>query len=678
MFQGSLTRIEERAKVMDAGTSTEDTPLFRIMLWGPFRVEKRVGEGYEAVKTADWGGSNYPRLLLKALLCCSGRRSRREALLEMLWPELELEQATTNLNTATTKLRSLLRLAQGHESLLITEHDATIYQLPNQEVLWVDGDAVQRTLGRVEHLGRTSAETLPLLEEVSSLASRGTFLEGEEVQWVAEKRASRERERYRGQIWLAESYEQQAMPGQAETILTTLLEHDPFDEDVLCRLLALFHHQGMTHQALLLYRQTCSLFAQEHMKMTEATQNLAMRFEQDRRFPFLESERKRTADVNEPGFSAFSPGFSQVPQPIIMQVLRDMSGASVPAWTELAEQKETMNIKRRELLQILSTAGLALALPFTSIDWERIEGTLGRAPRFDETVLHDLEMVNRSLWSLYLATPKKASIFDGALGQWKTLVQFLRDPHSTAMHQRLYILASEISQLVGEILFDLNDHASAHACYTFAALSAKEAGAYDLWSCSLVRHAFLPLYRKDYGHALPLLQEASTLAQRGDSMLPTRFWVAAVEAETHAGLLDLAACQEALDHAQNVIDLPRTDIPWARFTSARLPALRGTCYVRLSQPRLAEPALQEALKQFPHPDRKRGMVLTDLAATALQCSNVEQARSYVDEVASIVACGASGFLREELRGIPYKGGDVSALPAKEMNQYIEQQLHMPL
>jgi hypothetical protein len=330
------------------------------------------------------------------------------------------------------------------------------------------------------------------------------------------------------------------------------------------------------------------------------------------------------------------------------------------------------------LLQLLSTAGLALALPFTAIDWERIEGALGRASRLDETVLHDLEMVNRSLWSLYLATPKKASVFDGALGQWKTLVQFLRDPHSTTMHQHLYVLTSEISQLVGEILFDLNDHASAHASYTFAALSAKEAGAYDLWSCSLVRHAFLPLYRKDYGHALPLLQEASTLARQGDSTLPTRFWVAAVEAETHAGLLDLAACQGALDQAQGVLDLPRTGLPWVRFTSARLPALQGTCYVRLSQPGLAEPALQEALQQFPHPDRKRGMVLADLAATALQCSNVEQARSYVDEAASIVARGASGFLREELRGIPYKGRTVSALPMKELNQYIEQQLHMPL
>jgi len=111
---------------------------------------------------------------------------------------------------------------------------------------------------------------------------------------------------------------------------------------------------------------------------------------------------------------------------------------------------------------------------------------------------------------------------------------------------------------------------------------------------------------------------------------------------------------------------------------ATLLAKTGTCYVRLSQPGLAEPALQEALQQFPHPDRKRGMILADLAAVAIQCGNVEQARNCVDEVVSIVAHGASSFLREELRGVSHKGSAVPTLLMKEITQYIEQQIHMPL
>ncbi len=151
--------------MMDADTELRGSPLLRIRLWGPFRVEKRVGEGYEAVKTADWGGSNYPRLLLKALLCCPGRRARRESLLDMLWPEIDGEQATAYLNTATTKLRQLLRQEKNQESLLITEHDATVYHLPDQRVLWVDSDAVQYALAQAERVGRTSLEAFPLLEE---------------------------------------------------------------------------------------------------------------------------------------------------------------------------------------------------------------------------------------------------------------------------------------------------------------------------------------------------------------------------------------------------------------------------------------------------------------------------------------------------------------------------------
>lgn len=273
---------------MDADTFIGGASLFRIRLWGPFRVEKRVGENYVAVQTADWGGSHYPRLLLKALLCCPRRGARREALLEMLWPEMEIEQATANLNTATTKLRHLLRQSKGQESLLVTEDDATIYHLPDQAILWVDSDATHQAMVRAERLGRTSAGALSLLEEAVNLFNRGTFLDGEEGQWAREKRATRERERYRGRIWLAESYGRQGMAGQAEAILTTLLEDDPFDEDALCRLMTLLHGQGMTHQALLLYQQTHRFFKREQMELTEATRNLAAHLEKERQVPLLE------------------------------------------------------------------------------------------------------------------------------------------------------------------------------------------------------------------------------------------------------------------------------------------------------------------------------------------------------------------------------------------------------
>ncbi|HLI71487.1 MAG TPA: hypothetical protein VKV19_17160 [Ktedonobacteraceae bacterium] len=347
--------------------------------------------------------------------------------------------------------------------------------------------------------------------------------------------------------------------------------------------------------------------------------------------------------------------------------------------TDAFSEKDDMDKKRRELLHLLSNAGIALAVPFSPLDWDRIEEALIRSSQIDEKVLHDLEAINRSLWSLFLATPMKASVLDSALGQWKLLLQFLRNPHTSLSHQRLYALASEISQLVGEIFFDFNDYDAAQSCYSFAALAAKEVHAYDLWSCALVRHAFLPLYRKHYEDALFLLREAHRLSQHGDSLLPIQHWIAAVEAEAQSGLLDLVACQDALDRAQKVQDIKETNLPWARFSSTRLPALQGACYIRLHQPNLAASALQEALNRFPKPDRKRGLVLIDLAAASIQQGEAEQACAFVDQVVSILALGSSGFLREELCTLPQRlDSRIQTRTLEVVDQYIRQQLRLPL
>src|SRR6266516_1763695 len=221
---------------MDDGNHEEGTsyfPSFRIWLCGTFRVERRVGSGYELVRTTEWGGSSYPRLLLKALLCCPGRQARRDALLEMLWPDAELEQAIQSLNTAVTRLRKVLAPSKGEASLLLTDEDSRIYRLEMQSLLWVDGDAALTLLGETERRGRTSPEALSLLEEAETYLSKGMILQDEEGHWAAGRRATVEQARYRARLWLAEAYAQQQMPGQAETILGLLLEEDPTDEDVL-------------------------------------------------------------------------------------------------------------------------------------------------------------------------------------------------------------------------------------------------------------------------------------------------------------------------------------------------------------------------------------------------------------------------------------------------------------
>lgn len=308
-----------------------------------------------------------------------------------------------------------------------------------------------------------------------------------------------------------------------------------------------------------------------------------------------------------------------------------------------------MIIKRRELLQLLGVAGSALFIP--GIDWEHIEAALTKLSRLDVVVVNDLETINDRCWSLFMAATKKSSVLDGVLGQLKMHIQFLKEPQTTQTRQRLCALVSSMSQLAGEIFFDLHDYSTAQSCYTFAATSAHEAKAYDLWASALVRHSYLPIFDERYEDALPLLEQAEYIAQRGDSALPTKYWAAATYAEAESGIGNLAACQSAFERAQGVHNLAGGSPAWVRFDASRLPALQGASYVRLEQPDRAEPMLQRALQQSAKRSRRRAMILSDLALSALQQADVEKACTYADEVVTLTSSSSSGFLRSSVSKI---------------------------
>lgn len=320
--------------------------------------------------------------------------------------------------------------------------------------------------------------------------------------------------------------------------------------------------------------------------------------------------------------------------------------ASLPQQT-FVELECAMDKNRRELLHLLGLASSALLLT-PLLDWERATTLAsGRLP-LDEQALQDLATINGHLWKLFLGTSTKNSVLDGALGQLKMLLQFLKEPQGSRVQQGLFLLASDLSQLTGEIYFDLSDYNAAQACYVFAASVAKEANAYDLWATACVRHAYLPLYEGRYEDTLPLLDHAWSVAQKGNSSLPTRQWIGAVQAEVQAGLGHIEGCQKALDRASDVPALTVTSPAWIRFDGSRLPALTGACYVQLHRSDLADSPLKEALSH-PLSSRRRGMIFTDLALAALQRNDVEAACAHGQELVTLASEGSSGFLRKHVQ-----------------------------
>ncbi|MGH2507023.1 MAG: AfsR/SARP family transcriptional regulator, partial [Ktedonobacteraceae bacterium] len=341
-------------------------PAFRVFLCGGFRVERRTGTCYEALHTVEWSRSNYPRLLLKALLCCRGREARREALLDMLWPDGDGEQAVQYLNSATTKLRKVL------ESLLITESDATVYRLEGQETLWVDVDAAFAVQKDIEGQGRTSLQALSLLETAVALFQKGTFLQDEEGQWAATRRATVEQTRYRYRIWLAEAYEQQGKPGQAESVLSLLLEEDPTDEDVLCRLMNLLHQQGMTHQALRVYHRVVEACTQDGLDLAETTKTLASQLRKAHHLPptplydRIEVDTVHSHRTTEPTAQP-KVEISHVPLPNTGQdtlyMLTERQLLNFAAVSRLGEPMMFDPTKRQTLETLLATLSMAMVQP---------------------------------------------------------------------------------------------------------------------------------------------------------------------------------------------------------------------------------------------------------------------------------------------------------------------------
>lgn len=328
------------------------------------------------------------------------------------------------------------------------------------------------------------------------------------------------------------------------------------------------------------------------------------------------------------------------------QATRPQQPAPAPQeWTD-----DDMN--RRELLRLFTMAGAVIATPQASdaLDLDRL--TTNQTGRLDAETATQYEALNAHLWQVFMLASSKSKVYPLVQDHLAALVEALQRSATEATHSRLCALAGDLFQLAGEIHFDANQYTDAAHCYTLAASASKEAAAYDLWACAMTRHAFIGVYERDHAKAAPMLDLAATLARRGDSSLSTRHWVEVVRAETLAGLGDFDGCQRALDAAEQVRNLagPAHNGGWLRFDGSRLHEERGTCYVTLRRPDLAETVLAEALTHQ-LTTRRRGGVLVDLATLGIQRGDRDQTLDYGRAALELARRTGSGVIGQKLRGL---------------------------
>ena len=301
------------------------------------------------------------------------------------------------------------------------------------------------------------------------------------------------------------------------------------------------------------------------------------------------------------------------------------------------------DMNRRELLRLLSIAGPLVAVPDLVTD--------GHAD--DSEQISQYEQLNSHLWQVYALSESKRTVYPVIRQQLDLLTGSLDRAHSSAAHKRLCAATGDLLQLAGEIFFDADRYTDAAHCYKLAADASKAGDAFDLWACALTRHAYLGMYERRFEDVTPILDGAARVARRGDGQLSTRHWVAAVQAEAYAGLGDLDPCQRALDEAEQVKTLTGPVMPggWLRFDGSRLAEERGTCYAALGQTDLASEALTKALDRATSP-RRRGSILTDLAALGVQTRDLDRVLDYGGQAVEMAEqTRSSGYIGRKLQGL---------------------------
>src|SRR5260221_14766164 len=122
----------------------------------------------------------------------------------MLWADAEKTHADGYLKSGAWVLRRVLR-TPGGSSLLRTlrpGNDLTIYELADQEELWVDADAFLDLLAEAEQAEREGHDPLPWREKAQELAHGEFLVEDLYHVWGDQRRQSGKAGRHRCRHWL--------------------------------------------------------------------------------------------------------------------------------------------------------------------------------------------------------------------------------------------------------------------------------------------------------------------------------------------------------------------------------------------------------------------------------------------------------------------------------------------
>lgn len=255
------------------GSHERAVPLLRLELLGGFRVE-RAGVGRPV---AGWQRRT-AKTLTKLLATDPRHRLHREQVLEILWPDAEIDSALNSFGKALHAARRALEpeLLPRESSAYLPLTDSMV-ALDRQRV-WIDAD-------HFESLAESALRQGDIAGYECALAAYGGELLPEDryEDWCAERRDRLAALHIQLLLALADAHEERGAHRASAASLREVLQHDPTREDAHRRLMALHSSLGARDQAMRQF-QICENALKRELDLPpgESTVELYREIEADR------------------------------------------------------------------------------------------------------------------------------------------------------------------------------------------------------------------------------------------------------------------------------------------------------------------------------------------------------------------------------------------------------------
>lgn len=296
---------------------------------------------------------------------------------------------------------------------------------------------------------------------------------------------------------------------------------------------------------------------------------------------------------------------------------------------ELADDTWEHEMQRRAFLTNAAVAGLALLGASAGEDpWRRLSAALRRPSRTDARTIDDLEAVTVSFQELYQRVSPYAVVAP-ARSHLTALTRLLEGGgQPERIRRRLASLAGETAILMGWLMSDDGEHATAQTFYQTAIDAAHEAGDPALGAYAIGSASTLPAFRASPHHTLYMLSEGVHGFRVSQATPSTLAWLRSLEAEAHAAAGHNGDAFRALDRAEAALDKavtgePRPRVPF--FDNTRLAGERGVISVRLGAVDEGRQVLDDAVRCLEPGLKIQSRLLTSLARAHLEQGDIERA-----------------------------------------------------